>query len=175
MIRCAITEGKGVAESVLRRVDWIQVREKDLPARALTERVRELVGHGPKIIVNTRVDVALAAGAQGVHLPAGSVAPSRLRGLTGVDFLIGVSCHSVLEVVRAEEEGAAYVYLSPIFQSLSKPGYGPALGLDLLREACRRVRIPVLALGGVDESRAVACVAAGAAGFASISTFSASE
>src|SRR5687767_12998828 len=136
MIRCAITDGPGVAESVMRRVDWIQVREKDMGARALTEMVLKLVGRGPKIIVNTRADVALVVGAQGVHLPAGSIPPSRLRTLTGPDFLIGVSCHSLVDVVRAEEEGAGYVYLSPIFESPSKPGYGPALGLDLLREAC---------------------------------------
>ena len=167
MIRCAITDGRPVRG----RVDWIQVREKNLPARALTELVRRLVGRGPAIIVNTRVDVALAAGANGVHLPAGSVAPSRLRVLTGADFLIGVSCHSPLDAMRAEDEGADYVFLSPIFETPSKPGYGPALGLDILREACGRVRIPVLALGGVDERRAAACVAAGAAGFASISAF----
>lgn len=172
MIRCAITAGEGIAEWALRNVDWVQVRDKNMPARELTEVVRRLVGRGPRIIVNTRADIALAAGAHGVHLPAGSIPPSRLRILTGADFLIGVSCHSLVDVVRAEEEGAAYVYLSPIFPSKSKPGYGPALGLDLLREACKRVRIPVLALGGVDERRAMACVAAGAAGFASISAFS---
>lgn len=167
MIRCAITDGRPVRGSV----DWIQVREKEMPARALTELVSGLAGRGPKIIVNTRVDVALAAGANGVHLPAGSVAPWRLRVLTGADFLIGVSCHSPLDVVRAEEEGADYVFLSPIFETPSKPGYGPALGLEILREACALVRIPLLALGGVDERRAAACVAAGAAGFASISAF----
>lgn len=175
MIRCAITDGKGIAEWVLRRADWIQVREKDMPARALTELVHELIGRGPKVIVNNRLDVALAAGAQGVHLPSGSIPPVRLRALTGLDFLIGVSCHSLLDAIRAEEEGAGYVFLSPIFASPSKPGYGPVLGLDVLHEICRRVRIPVLALGGVDERRAAECVAAGAAGFASISAFAASE
>ena len=171
MIRCAITDGR----SASRRADWMQVRAKDMPARALTELVRGLTGRGPKIIVNTRVDVALAAGAQGVHLPARSVAPWRWRALTGADFLIGVSCHTLFEVARAEEEGADYVFLSPIFETASKPGYGPALGVEVLREACGLVRIPVLALGGVDERRAEICVAAGAAGFASISAFAASE
>jgi thiamine-phosphate pyrophosphorylase len=175
MIRCAITAGRGIADSVFQRVDWIQVREKDMPTRALTEMARRLTGRGPKIIVNTRIDVAIAAGAQGVHLPAGSIAPTQLRPLTGAGFLIGVSCHSILDVERAEQEGADYAYLSPIFVSPSKPGYGPPLGLGLLREACRRVRIPVLALGGVDETNAPACVAAGAAGFASISAFAAQE
>lgn len=171
MIRCAITAGRGVADSVFQQVDWIQVREKDMPARALTEMVRGLTGRGPKIIVNTRVDVAIAAGAQGVHLPAASIAPARLRALTSPGFLIGVSCHSLLDIERAEQEGADYAYLSPIFSSPSKPGYGPPLGLGLLREACGRVRLPVLALGGVNETNAPACVAAGAAGFASISAY----
>ncbi len=172
MIRCAITDGQGVSEAVLRRVDWVQVREKEMGGRALTELVRGLVGRGPRILVNGRVDVALAAGAAGVHLPAGSVEPWRWRAWVGAGFLIGVSCHSVTDVVRAEAEGADYVYLSPVYASPSKPGYGPAIGLAVLGEACRRVRIPVLALGGVDEERGEECVRAGAAGFASISAFS---
>jgi thiamine-phosphate pyrophosphorylase len=175
MIRCAITAGHGVAAALFERIDWIQVREKDMPARALTEMVRGLTGRGPKILVNTRLDVAIAAGAQGVHLPSASIAPTRLRALTGPGFLIGVSCHSLLDIERAEQEGADYVYLSPIFASPSKPGYGPPVGLGLLREACRRVRIPVLALGGVNETNAEECVAAGAAGFASISAFAAAK
>ena len=171
MIRCAITDGKGVSPAALGRVDWLQVREKHLPARVLTEMVRELVGRGPRVIVNTRVDVALAAGAAGVHLPGSSIAPSLVRRWVGAGFLIGVSCHSIGEVERAAGEGADYVFLSPIFASPSKPGYGPALGVGLLGEACGRVGIPVLALGGVSEGNAGACVAAGAAGFASISAF----
>ncbi|MBL8239165.1 MAG: thiamine phosphate synthase [Bryobacterales bacterium] len=175
MIRCAITDGHGVAPAVMPRVNWIQVREKEMAARPLTALVASLVHAGPRIIVNSRLDVALAAGAHGVHLPAGSVAPFLLRPLTGPDFLIGVSCHSIAALLRAEAEGASYVFFSPIFPSPSKPGYGPPLGLPLLAEACRRVRIPVLALGGVNEENAPACAAAGAAGFASISAFSARE
>ncbi len=167
MIRCAITEGAAVTG----RPDWIQVRAKEAAARELYERVRALLTPGVQVIVNTRADVAIAAGAAGVHLPGGSIAPSLLRAWTGPEFLIGVSCHSVAEVERAADEGASYVFLSPIFASPSKPGYGPALGLAPLAEACRRVRIPVIALGGVDEQRAAACVAAGAAGYAAISAF----
>lgn len=153
------------------RPDWIQVRAKDVAARVLFARVRALLAPGVQVIVNTRADIAIAAGAAGVHLPGGSIAPALLRAWTGPEFLIGVSCHSVEEVERAEAEGASYVFLSPIFASPSKPGYGPALGLAPLAEACRRVRIPVIALGGVDEQRAAACVAAGAAGYAAISAF----
>ncbi len=129
MIRCAITNGKVLGDEVLRRVDWVQVREKELPARALTGLVRGYGGRGPKVIVNTRADVARATGADGVHLPGGSIAPSVLRRFVGAGFLIGVSCHSIGEVERAEAEGADYAFLSPIYASPSKPGYGPALGL----------------------------------------------
>lgn len=175
MIRCAITDGRGVCGEMLRRADWIQVREKQMPVRQLTTLVQSLIGKGPRIIVNTRLDVALAAGAHGVHLPAGSVGPDRLRPWTGAAFLIGVSCHSMLEAIRAENEGADYLFFSPIFTSPSKPGYGPAVGVEALHAVCARVRIPVLALGGVNESNVIDCVAAGAAGFASISAFAASQ
>lgn len=175
MIRCAITAGHGVSPLTLARADWIQVREKLLPARRLLKMVAALTGRGPKIIVNSRLDVALAAGAHGVHLPADSPAATRFRTITPPGFLIGVSCHTLTEVERAEQEGADYAFLSPIFPSPSKPGYGPPLGVELLAEACRRVRIPILALGGVNDANAENCIAAGAAGFASISAFHTSQ
>lgn len=171
MIRCAISSGRGDVPRVIPAADWLQVREKQLPARALFDLVRPLTGRGPKIIVNSRLDIALAAGADGVHLPAHSPAPSVLRPLAGPGFLIGVSCHSIDAVLRAAAEGADYAFLSPIFPSPSKPGYGPPLGLDILHLACAAAGIPVLALGGVNEGNAPLCVAAGAAGFASISAF----
>jgi thiamine-phosphate pyrophosphorylase len=141
----------------------------------LTRLVQSFRNTGPRIFVNSRLDVALAAGAHGLHLPANSIPPARLRPLAGASFLIGVSCHCLADAERAEQEGADYVYLSPIYDSPSKPGYGPALGLGTLAGTCARLRIPVLALGGVDERRAAECVAAGAAGFASISAFATSE
>ncbi len=85
--------------------------------------------------------------------------------------MIGVSCHNLDEVVRAEQEAADYVYLSPIFESPSKPGYGPPLGLEALRAAAGRVRIPVIALGGISAENEALCIAAGAAGIAGISYF----
>ena len=171
MIRCAITNGAFPGPAAL-RTDWLQLREKHLSARRLTALAQQLIESSATLIINSRLDVALAVGAAGVHLPGNSPPPSRFRALCPPGFLIGVSCHSVDDAERAAGEGADYVFLSPIFPSPSKPGYGPELGLIVLGDACRRVRIPVLALGGVNEGNARDCVEAGAAGYASISAFS---
>lgn len=178
MIRCYVTDrhslppGVSLLDSIARAdADWVQIREKDLSARELFELVKRALDSGKKIIVNTRMDVALAAGAAGVHLPDGSIDPDRLRKIAPPGFLIGVSCHSVENVVKSAQKGANYVVLSPIFAPLSKTSNLPPLGLGKLAEAAKAVSIPVLALGGITESNAQACIEHGAAGVAGISMF----
>jgi thiamine-phosphate pyrophosphorylase len=151
--------------------DWVQIREKALPARELIELVRRAVAFGGKILVNSRVDVAIAARAAGVHLPAGSIAASDWRSITPAGFLIGVSCHTFEEVLLAEKEGADYVVFGPVFAPLSKASDLAPRGVEELGRVSRAVSIPVLALGGVTEGNAAECVAAGAAGVAGISLF----
>jgi thiamine-phosphate pyrophosphorylase len=133
--------------------------------------VRRLMSTGPRVLVNTRVDVALAAGAAGVHLPADSIPASEWRAITPAGFLIGVSCHFVEEVVRAEREGADYVLFGPVFAPLSKTSDLAPRGLDELRRVAAAVKIPVLALGGITHDNIAACVEAGAAGVAGITLF----
>jgi len=176
----------GVRRAVAAGVDWVQIREKDLTTRELLDLTRAAKAiareelprvHGaPRIIINDRLDVALAAGAAGVHLGRSSV-PARevirwLRaGNTPADFLVGVSCHSIEEVREAEDAGASYAFFGPVFETPSKRSFGPPQGIVRLEQACRSVQIPVIAIGGVDEENSMDCIGAGAAGIAAIRMF----
>ncbi len=171
MIRYCITDSLDVARrAVGDGVEMIQIRAKELSARALATLVRAAVGlQSSKILVNTRADVALACGAHGVHLPSHSISPAVIRKITPRGFLIGVSCHTIPELRAAESEGADFVVYGPVFASITKSV--TPIGLDALREAVSAVRLPVYALGGVTRENAPLCTQAGAAGVAGISLF----
>jgi len=135
----------------------LQLREKDLEARELVELARELRSicdrHGARLLVNDRLDVALASRADGIHLPANSLAVADARALIGHDRLIGVSTHEPAEVIAASRAGADFVVYGPVFDPLSKGVYTPARGGDGLIAACGAASIPVFALGGITPDR----------------------
>jgi thiamine-phosphate pyrophosphorylase len=182
-----------IAETARAGIDYIQLREKDLPTRDL----ESLAGEAVKMIaqlktenrelrtallINSRTDIALAVGADGVHLRAEDISPQDLRkgwqhlnvGGAGAparanssrDPLIAVSCHSPAEVTRAAANHATFAVFAPVFE---KKDARPA-GLNLLREACE-AHIPVVALGGITLENAKSCLEAGAAGIAAIRLF----
>ncbi len=153
-------------------VDAIQLRLKAASARELfplAKIIREIAARvGAALYVNDRADVALAAGAAGVHLAGHSLPVAAARAVLKPPFHIGVSCHSVADAIQAEAEGADYVYLGAIFPSPSKPEAAP-LGLDELNRARREIRIPVIAIGGITAENVGAVLSAGADGVAVIS------
>jgi thiamine-phosphate pyrophosphorylase len=145
---------------------WVSLREKDLSAADRLALLRRLTALGApwqaRVTIHDDIAAAAEAGAAGVHLPSRGSVPDARR-LLGSDALIGQSAHNADEIARAAGAGADYVTLSPIFATISKPGYGPALGRAVLGQTWP---LPVLALGGIDASNAAECMAAGAAGVA---------
>ncbi len=183
----------GIKAAIVAGVDWVQIREKDLPARELLALVRDALQVAAdssaavkplaaesavprtavRIIVNDRLDVALAAGAAGVHLGRESLSVKDVvewcrRRNAPPEFLIGVSCHSVEDAREAESAGAGYIFFGPIFDTPSKRSLGQPQGIQRLAEICAGLRIPVIAIGGVDEANAQECLLAGSAGIAAI-------
>jgi thiamine-phosphate diphosphorylase len=157
-------------------VSAIQVRERDLAdadLAALVRRVVRAVQSTPTaVLVNDRIDVAIAAGAAGVHLRADSVSGARVRAIAPAGFVIGRSVHDMAEVDAAVADGACdYLLFGTVFPSAGKPEGHRAAGIDALREACRRSPIPVIAIGGVDRSRLPLLEQSGAAGFAGVAMF----
>jgi thiamine-phosphate pyrophosphorylase len=180
LIRCLISDGTWLQDRARwldraevwldRGVEILQIRERELSARALAALTRQVLRipnpHATKIIVNDRADVAMACGAHGVHLRDGSVLPEVFarRG-----FLVTVACHQLADAERVG--GADFVLLAPIFKPLSKRDSRPALGPKAIVEFTRLSDIPVLALGGITPANARLCMEAGAAGVAGISYF----
>jgi len=167
-------------------VDCIQIREKDLSGKdcaALTREALQRAAKSPgnivvptRILVNDRLDVALAEDAGGVHLGESSMPVQEAKRLVnarrgGENFLIGVSCHSLEAAKAAARGGADYLFFGPVFATPSKAAYGAPQGLERLAEVCRAVSIPVFAIGGVTLENASSCFASGASGIAAIRLF----
>jgi thiamine-phosphate pyrophosphorylase len=149
-------------------IDMIQVREKDLSAKELLDlvcRIRDIAaGTTTRVLVNDRLDVALAAGVDGVHLPANGLPAERVRSFVK---LLGVSTHTITEAVAAEKARADFIVFGPIFDTPGKT----AVGLARLRQVAAAVHIPVLAIGGITSETIDQVLAAGAAGIAGIRLF----
>jgi thiamine-phosphate pyrophosphorylase len=147
---------------------WFSLREKDLPPEERRTLLGDLValGHryGAIVTVHEDIEAVVAAGADGIHLPSGGSPEAARARLPGA--LIGASAHSADEAAALLRAGADYVTLSPVFLTASKPGYGPALGLDGLERIVAEVQGPVVALGGITAQNAALCLSAGARGLA---------
>ena len=157
-------------------VDVIQVRERDLADRDLAVLVRRIIatvaGTSTRVLVNDRTDVAIAAGAHGVHLRGDSPPAARVRAIAPAGFTIGRSVHSIDEIDAAVDDGASdYLLFGTVFASAGKPAGHPVAGCEGLREACRRSPLPVIAIGGIDASRIDDIANTGAAGFAGVGMF----
>jgi thiamine-phosphate pyrophosphorylase len=175
-----------VREAAEAGVDYIQLREKDMPARDLEALARDAMSFlrtlkienrelRTKLLINSRIDIALATAAAGVHLPANDLAPADVRQIctrsasAPAPVAISLSCHRPDEVARAASEGADLALFAPVFEKKDRPGTQPA-GLEALHRACQHP-IPVLALGGITLENAASCIQAGAAGIAAIRLF----
>jgi thiamine-phosphate pyrophosphorylase len=156
-------------------VDLLQIRERDLCGRhlfSLAGRIAELARpYKGQLLVNDRADIAAAIAGVGVHLTTRSMPVARVRKTFGDELLIGASTHTLAEAKEAEEGGANFIVFGPVFETESKKLYGEPVGLQALHEVASRLRIPVLALGGIKLSNCEAALAAGAKGIAAISLF----
>lgn len=150
----------------------IQLRERDLSARELLTLAREVqavtASRRSQLLINDRIDVALALDGVGVHLRSNSLPVPVARQLLGTRRLLGISVHAVEEAVQAESQGADYIVFGPVYETPSKQMFGPPLGIDTLEKACRLVRIPIIGIGGVTAARACEMRQAGAFGVAVI-------
>jgi thiamine-phosphate pyrophosphorylase len=161
-----------VAECVAAGLPAVQAREKDLGAAdlaVLCRRLRELTrDHGARLVVNDRVDVALAVGADGVQRTQTSLPVDDIRSIAGRRLAIGASVHSLEDAIDAEMRGADWLVFGPVYDTPSKRRWGPPQGLERLAKLVQVVRIPVVAIGGITPERVSAARAAGAAGVAAI-------
>jgi thiamine-phosphate diphosphorylase len=161
-----------IADAIAAGVDVVQLRERDLDARALGDLTHGAMawarGTATAVVINDRADVAAVCGAHGVHLRADSAVTARVRARGPAEWLVGRSVHGVAEVTRHQD--ADYLVLGTLFDTVSKPGVA-AGGRPVIEDAVRSSRVPIIAIGGITPERARHCAAAGAAGVAAIGLF----
>ena len=146
-----------IKKAVEAEISFVQIREKRLSAKLVFELVAKAAeitkNSDTKLLVNDRADIALAANADGVHLPANSLSADIIRANFPANFIIGVSTHSLAEIGIAKKNGADFVTFSPIFETESKKKYGAPQGIEKLREVVKSFEnFPIIALGGIDET-----------------------
>jgi thiamine-phosphate pyrophosphorylase len=170
---------EAIQQALLGGVRAVQVREKDLPVRellALAQELRRMTREiDAKLFINDRVDVAVAVGADGVHLGHQSMPAEAVRKIVGKKMLIGVSTHSLAEAVNAEKAGADFITFGPIFVTPSKMQYGAPVGVEALGTIKEHIRIPVFGLGGIRFDSILQVLQAGADGIATISAILAAD
>ena len=164
-----------VAAAAAAGIDLVQVRERDMDARALSRLVSRCLdavkGTRTRVLVNDRLDVALTTGAHGVHLRSDSMSAPRSRSLAPIGFLIGRSVHSVDEAVRVTADGGVdYLLFGAVFATPSKPGHPPA-GVRMLADVAAATSVPVLGVGGITAETVTQLAGTGSAGFAAIGWF----
>lgn len=172
--QCAPTPLVDVVSELLDAgVTAIQLREKDLDDTELLQLAQPIAevcrNYEAKLFINTNTRIALEVGAAGVHLPANAAPVGKIKAQTTDDFYIGCSVHNLDAAQKREAEGADFVTYSPIYPTASKPGYGPAVGIEGLVKVVENVKLPVFALGGITPRRVAECLAAGAFGVAVMS------
>lgn len=166
----------GASAAAAAGIDVVQVREPDLPDRALFALVRNVIretaGSTTGIVVNNRPDIAMAAGASGVHLRADGLSAARVRTLVPAGFLIGRSIHSLIEAREAAVEGAVdYLFFGTVFPSAGKTPGHHVQGTAALAEVCQSIDVPVIGIGGVTRDNVRELAKAGAGGLAAIGLF----
>jgi thiamine-phosphate pyrophosphorylase len=168
-----------VEEALKGGVRGVQLREKDLSSRELYELaydMRKLTNrYGARLIINDRLDIALAVDADGVHLGLNSIPIHRVRRLIGEEKLIGLSCHNQVNAIMAQEKGADFITFGPVYYTPSKAQYGKPVGIDKLEIASHLLDIPIYALGGVKRENIAQVIASGADGVALVSAIIASD
>lgn len=174
-----LTLADTVRDAIEGGVTCVQLREKDLETREFIQIANDLLAAtraaGVPLIINDRVDVALAVGADGIHLGQSDMPIGMARKIGRPDWIIGISAESLADALRAEAEGANYIGVSPVFATPTKSNTAPPLGLDGLREIRAATKIPLVAIGGINRGNAREVISAGADGLAVVSAIMAAD